>query len=156
MPVLTGYDSRVRFAFSGSTVTMHANRWSVSWRVDALESTTFVNANFGQYVSGVMEFDISVDCIYDTLSDPFFSGGLSTTQNVLAAGLQPGCGVGLTIDVTEGNATRNWSFPNAYVASVHVDDSVRDLVRYSVSLKGSASQQDNQTLASVLAAVPVG
>ena len=146
MPIVTGHDARARITFAGAgAMTMHAVRYSVMWRVDALDETSFINANFGQYNFGVMDFEISMDLLYDTLSDPFAVtglGGIDTAQNVFALALQPGTFIGVTLDVTEANATRVWTFPVVMVTDVRMDDAVRDLVRYSVTGRGSHDAAD--------------
>lgn len=138
MPILTGHGGFVRFVHTAGTTVMHAIRFTVDMRVDALDETTFVNANWGQHVNGVQDYEISVDCLFDTTSDLFPVGGLSAAQNVfIAAALQPGCNMGIFAELDEGNAVRRWSFPETIILDVRIDDSVRDLLRFSVSARAS-------------------
>lgn len=139
MGAVAGYLARVRI----NSTNLRASRWSVAWKVDEFDTTTFENFGMGQYTPGLLDFDISFDAFYDPLDNPF--------QPALS--LQPGLYASLQIiyDKTGLLSTGTWVFPNVLLCTVNNDTSPRDVIRFSVTAKASG-----YTLAQAAFSLPSG
>ncbi len=134
MSAISGWTGRVNVSGTAMPVT----RWTVNNRADAIDVTTMEHAGLYGGASGVEEYDISFDCIYDTTLNPFLavpnlnpgvSGGSTATAPVFLT-------VGLVLD-RANSATRSFSFPRVLLTDVQMDNEVRGVVRYSCQGKST-------------------
>ncbi len=116
-------------ASTSNLLSMQATRWTVEWRVDAIDTSCLRNHGWGIYTPGVTDFDVSVDCIFDTTDDPFTSGG--------SLSLGAGSTFRAKLSLSEAHASLFFDFPRVLLMDVRVDDSIRDVIRYS--LRGRAN-----------------
>lgn len=125
MAILSGYAGFVEMAVVGSSlVSLQVTRWTVDWRVDAIDTSCLRNHGWGIYTPGVTDFDVSLDAIYDTTDDPFVPAG--------SLSISPGSTFRAKLSLVEANATLVFDFPRVLVMEVRIDDSIRDVLRYSV------------------------
>lgn len=112
--------------------TMHATRFTVAWKVDEFDVTTFANYGGGQYASGISDWDLSFDAFYDTSDNPF-----SNAVNIV-----PGAQLAVRVQFNRNLGNNpGWYFPNVLFLTVNNDSSVRDVIRYSVTAKASILTQ---------------
>jgi hypothetical protein len=131
MAILTGYLGFVRFNNQGTGLSsFHATHWTVDWRVDPIDTSTFINSGVGTYTPGVFDYDITVDFIYDTLDNAF----------AVKTNFTPGFDVETELFLIEGNVTQRFYFPKVMISNMRIDDSIRDVVRYSMT--GRANHMD--------------
>ncbi len=128
--IRAGFGGFVEMALiNASLVSMQATRWTVEWRVDAIDTSCLRNHGWGIYTPGVTDFDISVDCIYDTTDNPFASSGV--------LGIGPATTFRTFLALNEALANEGFNFPRVLLMDVRIDDSIRDVIRYS--LRGRAN-----------------
>jgi len=119
MPAISGHHARVAI----NATNWRASRWSVDWKVDDFDTTTFENFNVGVYTPGIYDYTISLDAFWDTIQNPF-SAPLS---------MGPGQSVSITIQYDKAS----WTFPNVLIVDCRNETSVRDVVRLSLTGKAS-------------------
>ncbi len=132
MPAVQGYNGTVTV----NAITLTAYRWSVDVRADTFDVTNMEYFGGGQYLTGLVDADVSIDCCWETADDPFNSGLVN---------LVPGQFADVVLDFDSSNLLTingfqfNSQFANfqMLVVSVRTDDSVRDVIRYSVAGKAS-------------------
>lgn len=126
MPAISGHHARV---IIGNT-NWRASRWSVDWKVDDFDTTTFENFDVGIYTPGISDFTLSLDAFWDTSENPF-AAPLS---------LIPGETVYVTIqfDKDATLTAAEYQFPNVLVVDFRTEGSVRDVLRCSLTGKVSA------------------
>ena len=134
MGAISGWGGRVNL----NSTAMPVTRWTLNNRADAIDVTTMEHQGLYGGVSGVEEYDISFDCIYDTTLNPFLaipnvnpgvSGGAVPSASVFSA-------VGLVLD-RANSGTRSFTFPRVLLTDVQIDDEVRGVVRYSCQGKST-------------------
>ncbi len=133
MPSVQGYNGTV----SVNAITLTAYRWSVDYRSDIFDVTNMEYFGGGQYLAGLVDVDVSIDCCWDTADDPFNTG---------LANIRPGQTADVILDFDNTNflTVDGIQFTTALldgfgvlIVSVRLDVSVRDVVRYSIAGKAS-------------------
>jgi hypothetical protein len=127
MAIIAGYLGFVEIADRNNILrSFHATRWSVDWRVDAIDTSSFMNFGWATYDPGVVDYDISIDFIYDPVDNP---GGRPI--------LTPGTSVRAVLWTVEGLAVERFFFPRMIIGDVRLDDSIRDVLRFSITGKAN-------------------
>jgi hypothetical protein len=124
MAWIAGHSGSVTFA----GVAMTATGWMVDWHTDVVDVSSFKGFGWGGYLAGVPDYDVRVDCIYDTTEDPFGP----------VIQLLPGSSIAAVLYQDSTIAGARYSFSEIQVIEVSMEDAVRDTVRYSVVGKASA------------------
>lgn len=104
-------------------------KWSITFKTDELDITTFETLGFGDWTNGLIDADISFDAFWDSANDPHAS----------PPGLMPGRFqyIRINVDVAQGGLG-SYVFTRALVCTVNVDAEVRGLVKFSVTAKNAA------------------
>lgn len=120
--------------FSGHTAivrvngaNLEAHRYSVDWKIQDFDVTSFTNVNFGEYTSGLADVDISFDAFYDSTDNPF-GAPISLIPGTIVS-------IVITLDTSGVHSTGTWNFPKTLLTSVRQESGVRDTVHYSVTGK---------------------
>ncbi len=130
MPSVAGFRNRVRV----NAAVLRANHWTVSWKVDDFEVSTFGNKGACVYVPGMTDYTISVDGFWDTTDNPF-SRSMDLTPGVYPS-------LSIELDKNRATTTSVWNFLVVLITEVRMDSSARDVIRLNFTAKSSASVID--------------
>lgn len=119
MAILHGYYGEIRVG----AVKFHATRWVANIRSNQVDVTNFVFNGSAAYAASLREGELTFDCIYDTLEDPF--GALGLRVNAMAS-------VTLKLD-NSGVTAAQWYFPRVVFTSVRHTHMIRDVSRYTIT-----------------------
>jgi hypothetical protein len=127
MSILAGYQGFVTLTVNTTPINLHATRWTVDSRVDAIDVSTFINNDYGIYIDGVGDYDVSIDLIYDSNQDPWRVAPLLT----------PGVTASAVLFLVEAHANLRYTIPHLLFTEVRMEDAVRDVVRWSVRARAN-------------------
>ncbi len=149
MPAVSGHLARVKLSFKSSLLILRAYRWSVDWREEVHDVTTFdnfdpyatsaldttTNQHFtsfggGQYLHGIGDFDISLDAYWDVDDNPFHNATHRLVPGMFG-------GVQIEYDKTSALTSGTWYFPETILCAVRTDGAVRDVIRMSLQLRAT-------------------
>lgn len=130
MPGLSGHHARI---LVNDNNNYRATRWSVDWKVEDFDTTTFENFDVGIYTPGLNDFTVSFDAFWDTADNPF-NAPLS---------IVPGETIRLRIqfDKSLDLTPAAWEFQRVLVVDCRSEGAVRDVVRLSFLGKVTAYQE---------------
>jgi hypothetical protein len=120
---LSAKNAVVRF----NTYILTAKLWTVTPKCDKLDVTNFEGAGFGQYITGILDADVSIDGDWDSANDPFSNPPAIVVGQIMS-------GVKL---YTNGLASAFWSFPLLVITETPQKADVRGSI--SITITGSAS-----------------
>lgn len=125
MAILAGFGGRITV----NGTVLRAHHWSVDWKVEDFDITTFENFGVGSYLPGLIDADVTFDAYYDTVDNPFSA----------PIAIAPGTYDALVITYIKGNAAITWTLPNVLCVTVHSETGVRDVIRYTYTGKFSGT-----------------
>lgn len=137
MPAVSGHQSRI--TINGQFV-YRAYRWSVDWKCDDYDTTTFENMDMGTYTPGIYDYTITFDGFWDTTISPF------ADEFALRPGrdLRTNTTVSVRIQYAKGNQTvAQFMFPTVLIVDARAEAAVRDAHR--LSFTGKATGYDANT-----------
>lgn len=116
-----------------NTIVLSVTNWSVDWRTDNLDVSYMGQGTlWADFIDGVPDYDIRMDCIYKADENPF---GAAQGPNQITIGSTANA----TLWITSGEGgLHRYVVPNLLITDVSSEGSVRDTIRYSITAKGSA------------------
>jgi hypothetical protein len=125
MTAIAGYKGSVKF---DSAPAMRAHRFIIDFRVQDFDISSFVNEGVGDYLPGLLDADVMIDCYYDSDDDPFnLNGSLKLT---------PGTYHSLRLSYDNASAPqRTWLLPRVLIVQARNEAGVRDVVNYQLTLR---------------------
>lgn len=141
------------FGPNNATVLLRAHRWSVDWKIDDFDTTSFINWGLGQYTGGVTDFDLAFDCFWFQSDNP---------HSVLTNHIIPGITVSIRIryapamslaapnaNVAATNDVPGYYFNRCLITNCHTETSVRDTIRYNFSARVSVETADDLSILAI-------
>jgi len=124
MAYVEGYRGRVEF--DGNV--LHVQRFQIHIRTSIIDVTNFVYYNFAAYATSLKDAEITCDVIYDPADSPFDTD---------MGSIRPGHYVNgsFEFDKTQTVTNASWIFPFLAVLSVRHNHAVRDVSRFSLTLR---------------------
>lgn len=130
MAILNGYNGRVTF----NGTVFHAVRWTANVRVAPVDVTNFVYFGSAAFAGSLKEGELSFDCVYDTVENPF-AGSVDLSPGTFGSCV-------LTLDTTGGTSAA-WTFPSIVVLSVRHTHMIRDVSRFTATARVSVFNEDD-------------
>lgn len=124
MAYVEGYRGQVEF--DGNV--LHVQRFQIHIRTSIIDVTNFVYYDFAAYATSLKDAEITCDVIYDPNDFPF---------DVNVTSVRPGHYVNgsFEFDKTKNTTNATWTFPLLAVLSVRHNHAVRDVSRFSLTLR---------------------
>lgn len=121
MATYSGKNARVRI---GGATFLCAVKWSVSAKVDELDTTCFENSGFATYIGGIHEADVSIE------------GNWENNIHANPPNIGPNATLALELFIDATNlAGVKFTFPALLVTNCTVDVEVRGIVKYTITGK---------------------
>src|SRR5262245_49631337 len=102
---------------NGATVA--CKRWQVTPKVDALDTTSFEDAGYGNCTAGIKDCDITLEFDYDSSAPQY-----SNPPNIFA-----GATLTNVLLYTNGTSSAKWTFASSLVVDSACDAAVRDVIK---------------------------
>ncbi len=131
MPYYQGYDSSVIIG----NFTVPCTKWSVNTKIDEIDVTRTSSLGFVEYQDGVADADITIEGILGNQAreDPFFFLFFRNLYSEIHIGSVAGITINISNTITPANT---WSFVRCLITGWNMDNSVRDVVRWTLMAKG--------------------
>lgn len=130
------------FGENNATTLLRAHRWSVDWKIDDFDTTSFINWGVGQYTGGLTDFDLAFDCFWYQADNPH-----SALTNHIIPGITVSIRIryapAMSLAQPNNNVAANTDVPGYFfnrclVTNCHTETSVRDTIRYNFTARVSA------------------
>lgn len=120
---------------SVGNTNLFAMKWSINTKVDELDVSNFEGQGYAQWIGGLLDADISVDCVWDANQNPtgnppnLIPGQLVSTVKFYAdwRGLGP------------FGAGEAWTFPSLLITALNQETEVRSFIKYSWTAKNASA-----------------
>jgi hypothetical protein len=123
-----------------SGVNMVALKWTINAKTDALDVTNFEGSGYAAYIGGILDADISCDCVFDSVQAPFANPPALAPAALLGNGLTgAGSAVKFYLDRTGATYAGFWSFANILIETCNMDTEVRGFVRFTFTARNNGA-----------------
>jgi len=121
-----------------SGVNMFALKWTITTKTDALDVTNFEGNGYAAYIGGILDADVSCDCIFDSAQAPMVNPPNIVPAALLGNGLTgAGSSVKFYLDRTGAAYAGFWSFSQLLIETVNMDTEVRGFIRFTFTAKNN-------------------